>query len=236
MAPKLRRWLPTTAILGLAALAISAPRTSYVVFQGTFDQSFSAIKAEVGAFYAWYSNSGSMFLVGDGAGGNALLLDDTNQPTGSGVVLAGGFDHQTVVSVGTLTWSFELTFGQIDVPFDAGIVVDSPGSDFIPSTGPDGNGDMVAFGKKTGDHVAVSTPMDVTVTLSRDSAEVDWEYSITIADRTASAPPTPTSGRVPDTAGRNILGFAFRKLPGKQGQVLIDDVIAAIDHPQVGGF
>lgn len=235
----LRRTVPALMLgaLGVSALiATAGPRTSYTVFKGTFDTSFASLQAEVGDFYSWFSQSAAVHIVGDGTGGNALLLDDTAQMIGSGVVIAGAFDQNKPISTGTFTWDFEVTFGQLDIPFEAGIVVDSPGSDFIPATGPDSQGNLLAFGKKTGDSVAVAVPFDVNITLTRDKQDEDWNYAVTIIERGANVLGPQAEGRISGTAGSDILGIAFQKQPGKQGQVLIDDVHATSSTASAKGL
>lgn len=235
----LRRSLPIFVVgaLGAAAFITNAgPRTTYTIFKGTFDQSFASLKAEVGSFYSWYSQATAVHLVGDGNGGNALLLDDTGDASGSGVVIAGAFEKNKPVSVGTFTWDFEVTYGQLDVPFDAGIVVDSPGSDFIPATGPDSAGNLLAFGKKSGSSVAVGVPFDVNVTLERDHKDDDWTYSVYIVERGTPKPATPLMGRVLGTGGHDVIGFAFQKQSAKQGQVLIDDILVTTDTAAAKGI
>jgi len=235
----LRRTVSALAVgaLGVTTLiATAGPRTSYTVFKGTFDSSFASLQAEVGHFYSWFSQSAAVHIVGDGAGGNALLLDDTAQTAGSGVVIAGAFDNNKPVSIGTFTWSFEVIYGQLDIPFEAGIVVDSPGSDFIPATGPDSQGNLLAFGKKTGDSVAVGVPFDVNITLSRDQQDEDWNYSVTIIERGANVVGPQVQGRVAGTAGNDIVGIAFQKQSGKQGQVFIDDIHATTDTAGAKGI
>lgn len=235
MSRALCRCLPIAGLAAILAMPALSDGRVYVLFQGTFDQSMSSIQAEVGSFYAWFSQSSALKIISDGSGGNALVFDDLGQATAASVIVAGGFENNAKLSKGTFEWSFEVTYGQIDTPFDAGIVVDSPGSDFIPATGPD-NGEMILFGKPSGQGVIPNVPYEIAIELTKENENDDWSYSAVIKERGQKVAPPPIKGRVAGTKGASVLGFAFEKYGGSHGSVVIDDVLVTTEKPLASGF
>ena len=236
----MKRLLRGAAVLALVPLAIAAGgRDSFVLFTGSFDNSLSNINAEVGQFFAWATDSTIVQIVADQYGGNELVIDDTAQSQPASVVLAGGFAGYKAVGSGQFQWSFEVTFASPDTPFIAGMVVDNPTSDFIPATGPDGNGMLQVASKPTNFTVPAGVPLEIDVTLVRDDPADDWDYEIVVEERANSPDPSSIQvfeGRLPNTGGRNVIGFAFEKSAAKAGRITVDQVSASTTSPMTSGI
>ncbi len=215
-------------VAGLAGVAISGQLRTTVLFHGTFDT--PGVLPEVGQFVA-SSNVGSIGILPSPNGGNLLVFDDTGTNGSQPLYLLGTFDGGKKALNGTVDLHLELTLGQSDSPFSVGVVVDNATSDFIPASGPDGDGDLTIAGKKTGKKVPVDTPLAVDVQLSRERTTDDWSYAITVASVVEAAGGkgpsaiTPTyTGVFPGTRGKDVSGIAFIKMPGSPGRFYVDDI------------
>lgn len=231
MDARLRRLSMAAIACVLTGLLWAGGRVSYVLFEGTFDAGYT-LNPEVGKFFAWTSNANSVSLLPDGQGGQLLVIDDSAQPMSSATLIAGGFINYKKVAGGNFLWKFDMTFSVPDLPFSAGIVVDNPTSDFIPASGPDGQGYLEIAGKKSNFQVPVGVAIESSILLTRANPDLDWTYEMNFADREdAGGTPQSFAGTFPGTAGRNIVGFAFEKRNGEQGKVTIDNVVATTDQP-----
>lgn len=231
------------AVLLLAAVAAAAtplPRaTKKILFQGTFDSSGTQLKAEVGKFYAFLSDTKAVKIAPSISGtGNALVFDDTYTPIGVPNAIAGQFDQGIAVQAGKFEFKHTLIVGQANVPFSSGLVIDLPTSDYVPQTGPDGSGGMLVMGKPTTYSVPVGTPMTITSILSRPVNGADWNYEVSILPE-PSGPDTPPAGHfdgtLENTANKAIIGIAFSKSAGAAGIVAIDQIEASLHTPVAGG-
>ncbi len=214
----------------LGSIALAAPRGFVELFRGTFDAPGAV--AEVGQFVA-FSNTGSIAIAPSANGGNKLVFDDSGTSGSNTLYLVGTFDNNQLASVGLVSFTFEMTLSDSDSPFQAGVVIDNATSDFIPATGPDGEGGHFLGGKKTRGAISSGQELDVTVQLSRDSTEDDWQLDVSIAPSQIESPTqTPVahpaamveSTMLAGTGGTNIVGIAFVKLPGNTGSISLDNI------------
>lgn len=216
--------------LVLGSITLAAPRGLVELFRGTFDAPGAA--AEVGQFIA-LSNTGSISIAPSASGGNQLVFDDSGTGGSNTLYLVGTFDNNAVASVGLVSFTFNMNLGQVEAPFQAGVVIDNATSDFIPATGPDGDGGHFLGGKKERGVIASGQDLDVTVELSRSNATDDWNLDVTIAP-TESDPPIQNplshpaamveSTTLAGTGGSNVVAIAFVKLPGNTGKISIDNI------------
>jgi hypothetical protein len=222
-------------LAGLGTTAVEAgPATvaGAVLFDGDFDQSASKLIASKGTFYGFFTYLENVKLVSDPIGGNKLLLDDSGTPNGVANALACKLENDlgAPLLVGGLVVDAEITLSASDLPFEAGIVIDSPQSDMTPVTGPDGDGTLWIGGTSTGQTVPKNQPLMLHAEFSRATPNDDWSFVASVTSRAADGVGTPFfatgGGVVEDSAGKPILALAFRKFPGVAGQVLLDDIQA----------
>lgn len=215
----------------LCALAIAAAPRSVVLFQGTFDVPPGMIPLPEFGQWAAAGGTAGMKLGPDGSGGQRLVLDDTAFNGMLNMFLFGSFEQGRSVNSGTVTFAFTMELGQPDSPFLGGIVIDAPGSDFIPATGPDDEGLITIAGKQTDQAVKTGVAYQVAATYRKPSPGEDWTYSITVEPQDAgsgqhASPQTfPTTGTIPGSSRAGICAIAFTKEAGKIGVIALDEIL-----------
>lgn len=216
----------------VGGFAVAGSIRTKILFQGTFDA--PEAMPEVGQFVA-SSSVGSIGILPSVSGGNVLVFDDTTTNGSQPLYLHGTFDGGNIATTGVVSMHLELTLAQSDSPFSVGVVVDNATSDFIPTGGPDTDGDLTIAGMKSGKKSPVDIPMAIDVRLERERPTHDWEYEITVTTlgepngvgKLPSPSSVPFTGTFAGTAGKNIAGLAFIKLPGPTGRFFVDDISVA---------
>jgi hypothetical protein len=226
--------LVTVASLATAAAYLHAGGfavNSTPLFKADFDSSTSQLVASFGKIYAFVTDQQAVSIEADVLG-NKLVIDDSFTSSGLATAIACGFKDNAIVKSGIFEFSYEVNVSSSQLPFETGIVIDSPQSDMVPATGPDEDGGLILGNEATQTLVPANQDLQVSGSYSRTSESDDWKYSLVVTKRD---PITGTEtfvadsvGRVAGSAGKPIVGLAFRKLSGGAGVATIDEIDASV--------
>lgn len=226
--------LVSLAVTGAYQHAAGSPGstgTAIDLFKADFDSSTSNLVASVGKIYAFVTDQNAVSIE-VGIAGNKLVIDDSYNSSGLPTAIACGLKDNTLITKGVFEFSYEVNVSASDLPFETGIIIDSPQSDMVPATGPDDEGVLVIGNDVTNTIVPANTDLQVSGKFSRGSEHDEWNYSITVAQRDPNSGAesfiVTGTGRVAGSADKPIVGLAFRKLGGATGSASIDEIHASV--------
>lgn len=201
------------------------------LFKADFDSSTSNLVASVGKIYAFVTDQNAVSIEA-GIAGNKLVIDDSYTSSGVPTAIACGLKDNTFVTKGVFEFSYEVNVSASNLPFETGIIIDSPQSDMVPATGPDDEGGLIIGNDVTNAIVPANTDLRVSGQFSRASMHDEWSYTITVAQRDPNSGAEPFivsgTGRVEGSEDKPIVGLAFRKLAGATGVASIDEIHASV--------
>lgn len=228
------------AAAGVAILAVGVHAGGLGIqttqlFKADFDSSLSQLVASVGKIYAFVTDQNAVSIEADAISvGNKLVIDDTYTTSGLPTAIACGFKNNSMIKKGIFEFSYEVNVSASHLPFETGIVIDSPQSDMVPATGPDDDGGLILGNEPTQMLVPANTDLQVSGSYSRGSENDDWSYSLKVSKRDPSTGGdvllAEGTGEVHDSAGKPIVGLAFRKFAGSAGVATIDEIHAAVSN------
>lgn len=205
------------------------------LFKADFDSSLSQLVASVGKIYAFVTDQNAVSIEADAVSvGNKLVIDDSYTASGLPTAIACGFKNNIMIKEGIFQFAYEVNVSASHLPFETGIVIDSPQSDMVPATGPDDDGGLILGNEPTLTLIPANTDLQVSGSYSRGSENDNWSYSLTVTRRDPITGGEITvaqgTGEVHDSAGKPIVGLAFRKFAGSAGVATIDEIHAAVSN------
>lgn len=216
----------------LSLVAVSQSGFGTLVFMSSFENQAGPLPLpEVGSFTDT-SPPGDWVIQDDGSGNRELLFDDRASGGVTTTYLNAILDNGLTPLSGTVRLTYRLRVGTLGSPFIAGLSTDNPTSDFLPGTGPGDDGKMWVDDQGTGQPLPPNRDHIVNVTVSRDTVDDDWEYTVVVV----SDPAGPSggskqagsslmiSGTCADSAGYAVTGLRFEKPAGHPGVVSIDNI------------
>lgn len=216
-------------VLGLlCAVAVPQPSSGTVYFLSTFEGEGQFPPPEVGQYI---ESAGDVAVQSDQSGNNEVVFDDRSSGGTNPSYLSGTFESGSVVLTGIVRLTYRLRSGAPNTPFMVGVVGDSPTSDFLPSTGPGGNGKLWVNGASTQIQLPTDENVYFTVEIRRTSILENWTYTVSVERQTAPGGGSQAAkalgtvtGSVANSMGVAAAGVKLLKPAGSPGVQTVDSL------------
>ena len=227
------------AVLGIlgvvCTLALPGAAVSRLLFLSTFDLPGETPSAELGDWVE-SSTAGGITLVPSLGGGRELHFD-SHGLGGQVLYLSGLFEDTQSFDSGHVRLSLVLQMVDVASPFMVGLIVDNPTSDFVPATGPGGDGLLWINQQPTNNALPVGENLFFTVDVWRASRFEDWNYSVSVNYEQPCSESSTGGGAVESTTRQlngsgtvegslllPVIGLRLEKMSSTVGIISVNDV------------